>query len=45
LQRVLERRVVAPLARYLLAHPDLAGAELFVDCDDGGGIGVRAAVE
>jgi ATP-dependent Clp protease ATP-binding subunit ClpC len=45
LQRVLERRVVAPLARYLLAHPDLADTELLVDQDDRGEIEVRAAVE
>jgi ATP-dependent Clp protease ATP-binding subunit ClpC len=35
LQRVLERRVVAPLARYLLARPELAGVELLVDWEDG----------
>ena len=42
LQRVLERRIVTPLARYLLSHPELAGAELFVDCDDRGDIQVSA---
>src|SRR5205807_1714402 len=31
LQRVLERTVVAPLARYLLSRPDLRDAELSVD--------------
>jgi ATP-dependent Clp protease ATP-binding subunit ClpC len=31
LQRVLEREVVAPLARFLLAHPELRDAELSLD--------------
>jgi ATP-dependent Clp protease ATP-binding subunit ClpA len=43
LQRVLERRVVAPLARHLLAHPELAHEELFVDCDDEGQIRLGTA--
>jgi ATP-dependent Clp protease ATP-binding subunit ClpC len=40
LQRVIERRVVAPLARYLLDHPDLRDAELRVDCDEQGEVRV-----
>jgi ATP-dependent Clp protease ATP-binding subunit ClpC len=36
LQRVLERRVVAPLARYLLTHPTLADAELLIDWEEAG---------
>jgi ATP-dependent Clp protease ATP-binding subunit ClpC len=38
LQRVLERRVVAPLARYLLSHPALANDELFIDWEESGEI-------
>jgi ATP-dependent Clp protease ATP-binding subunit ClpC len=38
LQRVLERRVVAPLARYLLAHPLLTGVELLIDWEETGEI-------
>jgi ATP-dependent Clp protease ATP-binding subunit ClpC len=41
LQRVLERRVVAALARYLLLHPMLTDAELCIDCTDGGEVGIR----
>jgi ATP-dependent Clp protease ATP-binding subunit ClpC len=33
LQRVIERRIIAPLARYLLLNPALTAAELFVDVD------------
>jgi ATP-dependent Clp protease ATP-binding subunit ClpC len=32
LQRVLERQVLAPLARYLLEHPELCEEELNIDC-------------
>jgi hypothetical protein len=32
LQRVLERQVLAPLARYLLEHPELCEQELHIDC-------------
>jgi len=32
LQRVLERQVLAPLARYLLEHPELGEQELQIDC-------------
>jgi ATP-dependent Clp protease ATP-binding subunit ClpC len=42
LQRVLERRVTAPLAKYLLERPELAGAEIEVDCDERGDVVVRA---
>jgi ATP-dependent Clp protease ATP-binding subunit ClpC len=38
LQRVLERRVVAPLARYLLSHPLLTGEELLIDWEETGDI-------
>jgi ATP-dependent Clp protease ATP-binding subunit ClpC len=38
LQRVLERRVVTPLARYLLEHPDLRDADITLHYDEGGGI-------
>jgi ATP-dependent Clp protease ATP-binding subunit ClpC len=41
LQRVLERRVVAPVARFLLAHPELRDAEVAVDCDEAGEVWVR----
>jgi ATP-dependent Clp protease ATP-binding subunit ClpC len=41
LQRVLERHVVAPLARYLLEHPALRDAELAVDCTEQGDVCVR----
>jgi ATP-dependent Clp protease ATP-binding subunit ClpC len=40
LQRVLERRVVTPLARYLLEHPDLRDTDVTISCDDGGSITV-----
>jgi ATP-dependent Clp protease ATP-binding subunit ClpC len=40
LQRVLERSVVAALARYLLERPDLANTELVVDCDEQGEVRV-----
>jgi ATP-dependent Clp protease ATP-binding subunit ClpC len=33
LQRTIERLVVAPLARYLLAHPEAKGAGLFLSLD------------
>jgi ATP-dependent Clp protease ATP-binding subunit ClpC len=33
LQRTIERLVVAPLARYLLAHPELRGASLLLSLD------------
>jgi ATP-dependent Clp protease ATP-binding subunit ClpC len=36
LQRVLERRVVAPLAKYLLAHPGLRDITIGVDCTKDG---------
>jgi ATP-dependent Clp protease ATP-binding subunit ClpC len=42
LQRVLERRVAAPLAKYLLAHPTLRDADLAVDCDAQGEVHVRS---
>jgi ATP-dependent Clp protease ATP-binding subunit ClpC len=42
LQRVLERRVAAPLAKYLLAHPTLRDAEIEVDCDEAGAVRVRS---
>jgi ATP-dependent Clp protease ATP-binding subunit ClpC len=35
LQRVIERHLVTPLARYLLEHPNLRDAELFVDHEAG----------
>lgn len=38
LQRVLERRIVAPLARFLVAHPDLRDAQINLDCDDAGDV-------
>jgi ATP-dependent Clp protease ATP-binding subunit ClpC len=38
LQRVLERRVVAALARYLLAHPLLDDEELLIDWQETGEI-------
>jgi ATP-dependent Clp protease ATP-binding subunit ClpC len=38
LQRVLERQVVTPLARFLLAHSDLRDAEIVVDRDADGGL-------
>jgi ATP-dependent Clp protease ATP-binding subunit ClpC len=38
LQRVLESRIVAPLARYLLEHPSLRDVVLHVDCADGGDV-------
>ena len=41
LQRVLERQVVAPLARFLLERPRLRDAELAVDCDEAGAVSVR----
>ncbi len=41
LQRVLERRVVAPLARYLLAHPTLADAELLIDWEEAGEVRIH----
>jgi ATP-dependent Clp protease ATP-binding subunit ClpC len=34
LQRAIERLVVAPLARYLLAHPELRGASLTLSLDE-----------
>jgi len=34
LQRVLERQVLAPLARYLLEHPELCDQELHIDCGE-----------
>jgi ATP-dependent Clp protease ATP-binding subunit ClpC len=37
LQRVLERGVVAPMARYLLTHPTLADEELLIDWEEAGG--------
>jgi ATP-dependent Clp protease ATP-binding subunit ClpA len=40
LQRVVERRVAAPLAGYLLEHPHLRDAELPVDCDEQGEVRV-----
>jgi ATP-dependent Clp protease ATP-binding subunit ClpC len=40
LQRVLERRVVAPLARHLLDHPQLRDTRLRVDCDERGEVRV-----
>ena len=40
LQRVLERQVVAPLARHLLDHPRLHDAQLTVDCDELGEVRV-----
>ena len=42
LQRVVERQVVAPLARCLLAHPRLRDVELAVDCDQRGEVCVSA---
>jgi ATP-dependent Clp protease ATP-binding subunit ClpC len=33
LQRTIERLVVAPLARHLLAHPELKGASLYLSLD------------
>jgi ATP-dependent Clp protease ATP-binding subunit ClpC len=45
LQRVLERHLVAPLARYLLEHPAPAGTELFLDVNDGGEIRISASAE
>jgi len=38
LQRVIERRVVAPLARFLIARPELRDSELLIDCNDRGEI-------
>ncbi len=40
LQRVIERRIVAPLARYLLEHPQLRDVEVPVDCDAQGEVSV-----
>jgi ATP-dependent Clp protease ATP-binding subunit ClpC len=40
LQRVLERQVVTPLARYLLEHTGLRDVELKVECGDRGAIEV-----
>jgi ATP-dependent Clp protease ATP-binding subunit ClpC len=40
LQRVLERCVVAPLARYLLTHPTLANVELLIDWEEKGEVRV-----
>jgi len=45
LQRVLERRVVAPLARYLLEHPALVRVELLVDCTEEGQVLIRSGGE
>jgi ATP-dependent Clp protease ATP-binding subunit ClpA len=44
LQRVLERRVAAPLAKYLLAHPTLRDAEIEVDCNERGEVEVRSSL-
>ena len=38
LQRALERHVVTPLARHLLAHPDLRGAKIHLDIDPAGNL-------
>src|SRR5262249_46193246 len=38
LQRTIETRVVTPLARYLLDHPELHDAELMADCDEVGAV-------
>jgi ATP-dependent Clp protease ATP-binding subunit ClpC len=45
LQRVLERQVVAPLAKYLLAHAKLRDAVLKVDCDQDGRIRIDQVSE
>ncbi|HTU23022.1 MAG TPA: AAA family ATPase [Gemmataceae bacterium] len=45
LQRVLERHVVAPLARYLLTHPTLADTELLIDRLEAGEVRVCAPDE
>jgi ATP-dependent Clp protease ATP-binding subunit ClpC len=41
LQRVMERSVVAPLARFLLEHPTLRNAALTADCTDQGAVVIR----
>lgn len=41
LQRALERRVVTPLARYLLERPTLRGVTVVVECDASGVIEFR----
>jgi ATP-dependent Clp protease ATP-binding subunit ClpC len=41
LQRVLERQVVAPLAKYLLAHAELSDVALSVDCDAEGSMRIH----
>ncbi|HVV99107.1 MAG TPA: AAA family ATPase, partial [Planctomycetaceae bacterium] len=38
LQRTLERRIVAPLARWLLEHPDVRECRVQVDVGDHGGL-------
>jgi ATP-dependent Clp protease ATP-binding subunit ClpA len=37
LQRTLERKVVAPLARYLLEQPELQGATLRIELEEQSG--------
>jgi len=41
LQRVLEKEIVAPLAKYLLSDPSLRDGEIEVDCDDEGKIRIN----
>lgn len=43
LQRVLERRVVTPLARWKVAHPGLRNVELLIDLDADARVQVQAA--
>ena len=45
LQRLLERRVVAELAKFLLAAPALRDALIDVDCTDEGGIRISRSSE
>jgi ATP-dependent Clp protease ATP-binding subunit ClpC len=45
LQRVIERHLVTPLARYLLEHPTLRNGEIVVDRDDEQGIRIEEFVE
>jgi ATP-dependent Clp protease ATP-binding subunit ClpC len=44
LQRVLERRVTVPLAKYLLAHATLRDVEIEVDCNEQGEVQVRQSL-